>query len=102
MVFITYGEIVENKARVLAAVYTTAELSEEMKSTGVFVEEIPAPDLLGGIPTLMVNPDTKELWYEYSLFPEPPLYPATAVGQLQKQVDDLKLLLAELIEGGAA
>ena len=43
---------------------------------------------------------TKEMWYEYLPIPEQPLYAETPVGQLEKQVDDLKLLLAEMISGG--
>lgn len=100
MLFLTYGEVVESKAHVLAVIYKNDELSEEMKETGIFVESVPDPEVASGIPTLLVNPETKELWYEYKPFPEAPLYPPTQVGQMQKEIDDLKLLIAELVTGG--
>lgn len=101
MLFLTHGEVMDGKAKVLAVIYKTEELSEEMKATGVFVESIPDPAINQGLPMLMVNPETKDLWYEYQPIPETPLYPPTKEGQMQKEIDDLKLLIAELIAGGA-
>jgi len=101
MVFLTHGEVVDGKAKVLAVIYKTDELSEEMKAAGVFVESIPDPAVNQGIPMLMVNLATMELWYEYAPIPEAPVYPTTKEGQMQKEIDDLKLLIAELVAGGA-
>ena len=101
MLFLTHGEAVDGKAKVLAVIYKTDELSEEMKAAGVFVEAIPEAATDQGIPVLMVNPATKELWYEFQPLPETPVYPQTQVGQMQKEIDDLKLLIAELLAGGA-
>lgn len=101
MVFITYEKFAEDKARVLLQVFKESAVSEEIKMTGIYVDAIPDPDPTMGIPILLVNPITKELWYEYQPLPNTPFYPDTEVGSLQKQVDDLKLLLAELVTGGA-
>lgn len=97
--FITYSDAIDGKAMVKAIVYNEKELSVEAKANGLFVASIPEPDRDKGMPRLYVNPETKELWHEYEPIPAPPIYPPTEVGQLQKQVDDLKLLLAELVTG---
>ena len=101
MIFLTYMKVDETKARVMAMIYKHEELFEAQKAHGVYVESVPEPDSKqSGIPILYIKPETKEMWYEYLPVPEPPLYALTPVGQLEKQVDDLKLLLAEMIAGG--
>ena len=101
MVFLTCNTVEPGKARVMAVIYKHEELFEEQKERGFFVENIPQPDALQqGTPVLYINPETKAMWYEYLPLPEQPLYAATTVGQMQKEIDDLKLLLAELVAGG--
>lgn len=101
MVFLTFNKIEPDKARVMAVIYKHEELFEEQKERGLFVESLPQPDVTQqGTPVLYINPETKAMWYEYLPLPEQPLYAATPVGQMQKQIDDLKLLLAELVAGG--
>ena len=101
MIFLTYMKIDETKARVMAMIYKHEELFEEQKAHGVYVESVPQPDSAEtGTPVLYIKPETKEMWYEYLPVPEQPLYAETPVGRLEKQVDDLKLLLAEMIAGG--
>ena len=101
MIFITYETITEKKARVLIQVFKPSAVSEEIKQTGIYVPVIPDPEPGQGIPVLYVNPETKEMWYEYDPIPPAPLYPNTETGQMQKEIDDLKLLIAELVTGGA-
>lgn len=46
--------------------YMPEQLPEEMKAQGVEVGEIPEPEERERkMPVLYINPDTKELWYEY-------------------------------------
>ncbi|WP_425060382.1 hypothetical protein SCACP_10770 [Sporomusa carbonis] len=102
MVYIEYELLEPNKCRVIFQMFKPERLSEERKKSGIMIDSIPAPEEGRGVPSLFVNPETKELWYEYEPLPEPPLYLPTREGQMQKEIDDLKLLIAELIAGGAA
>ena len=101
MIFLNYSLVEADKGRVMAIVYKSEELFNEMLGTGLYVESIPNPESgVAGTPVLYVTPSTKELWYEYLPIPEEPLYAATPIGELQKQLDDVKLALAELMAGG--
>ena len=102
MVYIEFELIAEDKGRVMFQMFMPERLSEERKQSGLLVESIPNSEEGQGMATLFVNPLTKALWYEYEPIPEPPVYPRTEVGQLQKQLDELKLLMAELVTGGIA
>lgn len=102
MVYIEYELVAEDKGRVMFRMYKPELLPEERKQSGLLVESLPEPEDGKGIASLFVNPATIELWYEYQPVPEAPLYPQTQVGQMQKEIDDLKLLIAELLAGGAA
>ena len=100
MVFVAYDEVVDGKAKVKTCIYKEREYSERMLASGLFVEAVPEPDPSKGLYVLYVNPETKELWYEYTDIPARPVYSNSVKDQMQKQIDDLKLLLAELIAGG--
>ena len=100
MVYIEFELLSEDKARVMFQMFMPERLSEERKESGILVESIPVVEDGQGIPSLYVNPKTKELWYEYEPVPEAPMYAPNKEGELQKQIDDLKLLIAELITGG--
>ena len=100
MVYIEYELVAEDKGRVMFRMFKPELLPEERKQSGLLVDSIPAAEEGKGIATLFVNPATKELWYEYQPALEAPLYPPTQVGQMQKEIDDLKLLIAELVTGG--
>ena len=101
MVFVTYKTIEPNRARIMAVIYKHEGLFEEQKKSGFYADHLPEPDASKeGTPVLYANPETKELWYEYLPAPEAPLYANTTEGRLQKEIDDLKLLLAELVAGG--
>ena len=99
MIFLHYSEVEPNKARVLATINMSDKLPAEDLSTGLCVELLPHPEPGQGTPVLYVNPETKALWYEYLPAPEEPMYAATAVGSLQRQVDDLKLIIAQILAG---
>ena len=101
LIYIEYQIEEPEKARVVFQMFKPSLLSEERKQNGLLVEAIPEPEN-SGIPLLYVNPVTKDLWYEYVSAPPAPLYAPTAEGQLQKQIDDLKLLLADILTGGPA
>ena len=100
MVYIEYNLVAPDKGQVFFQMFKPELLPAERKQSGLLVDAIPEPDESQGSSVLFVNPETKELSYEYFPIPEPPLYPDTIEGQLQKQIDDLKLLVAQLIAGG--
>ena len=102
MVYIEYQTETEERARVIFQMFKPELLTQERQQSGLLVESIPEIEQGMGTPLLFVNPTTKDLWYEYIPVPKAPLYTSTPEGQLQKQIDDIKLILAEMIGGGAA
>jgi len=100
MVYIEFELLSEAKGRIMFQMFMPERLSDERKQSGLLVESIPVAEEGQGVPSLYVNPKTKKLWYEYEPVSEAPMYPPTREGELQKQIDDLKLLMAELITGG--
>lgn len=100
MVYIEFESVAKDKGRVMFQMFKPELLSEERKQSGILVESLPVVEEGKGVPSLYVNPKTQELWYEYEPVPEAPIYPLTSEGEMQKQIDDLKLLIAELVTGG--
>ena len=100
MIYVEFQPVTPEKALVVFQMFQPEKLSEERMMGGLLLESLPEMDESKGIPTLYINPSTKALWYEYTPMPAAPIYPYTEVGGLQKQIDDLKLLVAQLITGG--
>lgn len=68
---------------------------EELEQIGILVDEIPEPQIPTGqqVSGMFVNPETKEVWYEYE---DVPLTPEQ---QMQSQIDDLNMAMAALMGG---
>lgn len=99
--FLVHGPVENDIAKVMMVVYQERELSEEALASGLHVDAVPEPDVSKGLPVLHINVATKEAFYEYNPIIPTALYPNTETGQMQKEIDDLKLLIAELVTGGA-
>lgn len=85
-------------------VHGLGKTKEELEQSGLFVDEIPDPEENGKIPQLLVNPDTKELWYEYL---ERPLTLEEKLqlieqenSELKQRIEIIQQALDELILGG--
>ena len=98
--FLVHGPVENDIAKVMMVVYKEQELSEEALASGLHVDVVPEPDASKGLSVLYINVATKEAFYEYNAIVPTTLYPNTEAGQMQKQIDDLKLLIAELVTGG--
>lgn len=65
----------------------------ELKQEGVLIESIPKPEITEGkTATLFVNPETKEVWYEYE---DLPLTPKDELNQLKQDNTLLKMAIIE-------
>lgn len=95
MIYLEYQELEPNKAMVTLKHYKPEKLSTERKAKGLIVEdtEIPVADESLGSPVLYLNPQTKELWYEYLEIIKTP----TKEEELQNQIDELKAQMAQLL-----
>ncbi|WP_243432523.1 hypothetical protein [Lysinibacillus sphaericus] len=68
---------------------------EELEAEGgIFVERsaVPQPENKGKIARLYINPQTKEMWYEYEEIPK------SEIEILRDENRDLKIALAESVE----
>lgn len=93
MIYLGFDKITEQKARVYLRNYNPAELSIEMVEKGVLVDEVPFDERLEGkSSTLFVNPQTKEMWYEYlDLSKEP----AAIESEIEEIKQENKMLKAQ-------
>ncbi|EMT54219.1 hypothetical protein I532_01395 [Brevibacillus borstelensis AK1] len=71
-------------------------LTEEELSKGILVEEVPDPEDNGKEPTLYINPETLEMWYEYK---DLPLTPEERINQLETQLKITQDALDALLLG---
>lgn len=95
-------KITETKALVQGMHYDSfhpvdgfGKTQEELEAEGhIFVEEsdIPIPEDNGKIANLYINPQTKEMWYEYQDMPK------SEIDILRDENRDLKIALAESVE----
>lgn len=47
--------------------------AEELEQTGILVESVPEPNVSEGqSASLFINPETKDMWYEYEVIPKTP------------------------------
>ncbi|GIO08027.1 hypothetical protein J31TS6_40550 [Brevibacillus reuszeri] len=70
--YIGYEKVNDTKARVTLIHSFPSELDQETLERGVIVEALPEPKTPGGKgAVLYINPQTKELWYEYVTLPTP-------------------------------
>lgn len=80
----------DTRLKVSVIHYSPEKLTEEEKTDGILVENIPNKpnDIFGKSLTLFINPVTKEMWYEYE---DRPLTDSEKIEQLQSVVDQLVL-----------
>lgn len=60
------------KCRVYLEHYQPEILPPEVRARGIWVDELPAPPLRTDpdkVPVLLVDPETKEVWYEFETVP---------------------------------
>ncbi|GIO84519.1 hypothetical protein J25TS5_14510 [Paenibacillus faecis] len=63
------------------------------QENGMYIESIPTAETPEGMyPVLMVNTETKELYYNYAALPEPPV----TRDEIVEQVTELKQAIGEL------
>jgi len=66
VIFISYSQTSEERAKVTLQHFKISLLDEETLNSGLLVESIPTPEFVEGKEAVLyVNPQTKELWYEY-------------------------------------
>ncbi len=77
MIFIQGNEVEKNKVLISFTHYVPFDkvnglnkTKEELEKEGYLVESIPEPKELNKIPTLYLNPETMELFYEYQDMPK--------------------------------
>ncbi len=102
MILLFNYKITETKALVQGMHYDSfhpvdgfGKTQEELEAEGhIFVEEsdIPIPEDNGKIANLYINPQTKEMWYEYQDMPK------SEIDILRDENRDLKIALAESVE----
>ncbi|QTB25196.1 hypothetical protein [Lysinibacillus sphaericus] len=102
MILLFNYKITETKALVQGMHYDPfhpvdgfGKTQEELEAEGhIFVEEsdIPIPEDNGKIANLYINPQTKEMWYEYQDMPK------SEIDILRDENRDLKIALAESVE----
>jgi hypothetical protein len=95
MILIGFQEIEPGKAIVMSMVYDAETRLEDFeRAGGIMVESLPIPEHKEGkMSVLLINPDTKELWYDYQEIP--PREP-TENEKLQLQIDELKALISAM------
>ena len=107
MIFIEYGErLAEEKYATgtkyfmpLDRVYGLPYSLEEAENRGVFLDSIPEPQQIEGkTPVMYINPNTKEIYYEYVDYEEPVVIDEKAV--INKRLEKLEEAINELILGG--
>lgn len=100
MALILFEKETDTKAKVTLIHYRPELLDEELKETGVFVEDfsIPNPEeQVGKASILYINPETKELWYEYV---DRLLTPEEELQQLKDRLALMQQALDDLLLGG--
>jgi hypothetical protein len=80
-------------------VYGLGKTKEQLEADGgIFVNELPQRDHIPGkVPVLHINPQTKELWYEY-VDEKTPL--TDDVNALKNQIQLMQQALDDLLLGG--
>lgn len=81
-----------DKKRVVRIAFVTDGMSDEDLASGISVDSVPEPESNGMIYQLYINPQTKEMWYEYEEVPK------SEIEILRDENRDLKLALAESVE----
>lgn len=104
MPFILYEDGNESKARVTLIHNRPEMLPEDMLAQGIEVEELITPDetQAGKDATLFINPQSKELWYEYSerqLSPEEQLQQEIGNILLESAMDKARIAELEASQG---
>ena len=88
MIFLLFDKDSETRAVVTLRHYQPQDLSEEVLSTGLLVDILPKPENTPGKrDVLYVNPQNKDLWYEYEDIPLPD---EERIAQLERENDELK------------
>lgn len=91
--YVAYILIDENIGRVRAIYHNPWPMLDVEDPIGIYVERIPSAQSQEGFyPVLMVNLETKELYYNYEALPEP----LATRDEIAEQVGELKQAIAEL------
>lgn len=94
-VLLSYEKESDTRARVFQQNWNLSDLPQDIINNGILVDTIPTPDTpVGKQEQLYINPQTKELWYEYVDIPKTL---EGTVADLQSQ--NAQMLLA-LVNGG--
>lgn len=89
----------ETRARINVIHYTLEDLPQETIDLGVEVEQIPEPEQFDGKEwTMLFNPHTKDIWYEYR---DRPLTPDEKLKIANQEISMMKSVLDELILSGS-
>ncbi|OCA85216.1 hypothetical protein [Pseudobacillus wudalianchiensis] len=94
MPLILFTKETETRARVDVIHYVTEGLPKETIDLGVMVDLVPEPeDIQGKGYTMLFNPSTKEVWYEYY---DRPLSPEEELVQIKQKNRELEASLLEM------
>lgn len=96
-ILITHDSATATKAMVLVMHFQPELLPQEVVEKGIMVDEVPtANPPAGKVGTPYINPQTKEIWYEYS---DRPLTAEEKIDQLQQQLKITQDALDALLLG---
>ena len=93
-IFICGNLLAADRLQVVTTHYAPELLTPEKIAAGYLVDNVPESEaIFGKEATLYFNPQTQELWYEYTDIP------LTDAEELVQQVNDLNLAIAAIIGG---